>query len=214
MRSPVDVHPPSIDASWKPLGQSWLPTACTPEPLFAPGWARVDWTETHLRFTALYFGPTPGNRALHLNERTWELGDVCEVFLQRVDANAYLEVHVTPENQRLQLLWPDGAIARVRSVASTLESYMVANPDWVASATSVSPEAWTTQVWIPADRIGLDRFAEGQVFRAAVCRYHYLPAAPSTPVLTSTAPLTAPSFHQRGDWHHLTLLASPCDLSS
>ncbi len=205
MLEPTEVmwpaSPASIDRHWLPMGQPWHPGA--PELSFQPGWARIRWQETGLHYDAVFMGGGARNSARQLNERTWELGDVGEIFVQGGSGPAYLEVHITPENSRLQLLWSADGIARVRSKAATLGEFMIAQPDWVQSQVHVGSHFWAIQVTIPAARFGLSRLHAGQLLRTAVCRYDY---GTGQPVLSSTAPLPIPFFHHREGWHPLLLI--------
>ena len=88
-----------LGPDWKDLGQAWLPAR---ESGFNRGWARIRWNADGLLFETLFTQTRPSNRARRLNDRTWELGDVGEFFLQERQTGRYLELHVTPENQRLQ----------------------------------------------------------------------------------------------------------------
>jgi len=189
-----------VDTSWRPLRQAWR---TRPSPQFQPAWARVRWHASGLLFDVLLVGAAPANRAAALNQPTWELGDVCEIFLRVDDQPQYFELHVTPENQRLQLRWPAGGIARVRSGAARLEEFAVPQPDWVHSATRVAAGAWSAQVLFPAQSFGVDSLTPAHSIHTAVCRYDY--HGRPLPVLSSTAPFRAPSFHRPLDWDRLVL---------
>lgn len=198
------LTPATIDSSWMPLEQRWR--GGVPDPDFQPGWARMRWDASALSYDVLFMGSGAQNNARQLNERTWELGDVGEIFLQADGRGAYLELHVTPENQRLQLLWSADGLTRVRSKAAVLAEFMIHEPGWVQSEASVRRRYWSFRVRIPAQRLGLTRFHAGQRLRTAVCRYHRRGSDPS---LSSTAPLPLPFFHQREHWHRLILIEAP-----
>jgi hypothetical protein len=196
----VVTSPAGIDAEWLPLGQPWQ--TGEPGPAFQAGWARVRWHETALHYDAVFMGGGAHNSARQLNERTWELGDVGEIFVQAGAGSGYLEVHVTPENARLQLHWSADGLARVRGKVAALGEFMIAQPDWVQSRTHQAKKFWAIHVAIPAARFALDRLHAGQLLRTAVCRYDY---RTPEPVLSSTAPLPVPFFHHRDRWHSLLL---------
>lgn len=190
---------------WRPLRQAWL-GAATPDGI-NPGWARIRWSREELCFDAILTGRGARNGANRLNQRTWELGDICEVFLQVPAAATYLELHVTPENHRLQLSWPEDGLERFRSGADPLEAFTIADPAWVTSTTEVTSEGWCARLRVPAAVLGQPSLSPGQSFRAAVCRYDCSggPAPGPVPRLSSTAPLTAPSYHRRHEWEVLVL---------
>ncbi|HRE79491.1 MAG TPA: hypothetical protein PLN52_00520 [Opitutaceae bacterium] len=190
----------NVDASWRPLGRSWTGEGFDT----ARGWARVQWQDDVLVYDMVFVGGRATNEARTLNELTWELGDVSEIFAQ-VDGRAeYIEVHVTPENQRLQLLFPHGAIERVRSAQVRLADYFIEDPEWVQSWTRVEQDFWSVHVQIPASRFHLDRFKSGQILQTAVCRYDCTLGA--TAVISSTAPFKEASFHRHAEWTPLALV--------
>lgn len=195
-----DPRPPGPD--WMPLGQSWLKSG--PASGFQPGWARIRWTPGALHYDTYFVGASPRNRARTLNERTWELGDICEVFLEVAGGPGYVELHVTPENQRLQLLWRPGAFERFSAGESPLTTATIDDPGWVRSSVNVSGTGWVVRATIPAAVLGLAEFSPQVALRTAVCRYDCGPRG--EPVrLSSTAPLTFPSYHRREEWHLLVL---------
>lgn len=189
--APVLLAPAAIDKTWMPLAQPWQ---AGPDAGFQTGWARIRWSETGLRYEGIFVGAGARNSARKLNERTWELGDVGEIFVQAGSNPEYLEVHVTPENARLQLLWPPDGLARVRGQAASLAEFMIDRPDWVESQSQVHGEFWAFQVFLPAERLGCHRLWAGQLLATAVCRYD---ARGSPPLLSSTAALPVPFFHHR-----------------
>ena len=204
------IHPPDpvsrlspihVDGQWLALQQAWLGTRT--EPRFQPGWSRIRWNPAWFCVETVFLCNRPANRARRLNERTWELGDVCETFLQEVGRPTYLEIHVTPENQRLQLEFGEGDIARLRAGLVPLENFQSDNPDWVESSTHLSSGFWATQVIVPAARFGPGPLSPTRYFVGTVCRYD-CDDAQST-VLSASAPLTEPSYHQRAAWHRFEL---------
>jgi hypothetical protein len=199
---PQRFSPDRLDATWRPLGQAWLGSA--PQKNFRPGWARLGWHPHFLDLAFVFSGGPAHNAARQLNERTWELGDVGEFFIRPDSAPHYLEIHLTPENQRLQLNFPLGGIARLRSGEAPLESFIVTDPDWVFSATHITSDFWTAQARIPAAALGFATLANGLVFQTAVCRYDC--GITSTPTLSATASFTAPFFHQLDAWSQLVLI--------
>jgi hypothetical protein len=194
--------PASLGPDWQPLQQAWRTSGA--EPAFQPGWARITWQDSALRYEVLFVGAKPRNRARQLNESTWELGDVCEVFLRGPDDPGYIELHVTPENQRLQLRWTPDGLGRVRCGELPIEQFMVSEPDWVESRVHVGADSWFVQAVLPVQRLGLLPLSAGARLRTAVCRYDC--GDKPEPVLSSTAALREPSYHRRQDWHELLLV--------
>lgn len=192
-----------VDSTWRSL-QPLQSSARAPYP---SGWARISWCAAFLHYDVVLDGAGARNRARRLNERTWELGEVCEIFLRRADEHEYLELHVTPENQRLQLLFPAGAIERVRAGQARLDDHVVSRPDWVESATHVAATRWRALVRIPAACLRLERFDSAVKLRTAVCRYDCTQGP--APILSATARFGAGGFHRREAWTPLRLATEP-----
>lgn len=190
------------DDAWRPLTQSWRDAGL--EPAFRPGRARLGWRPDALIAEWLFHGSPLGNRARSLNEPTWELGDVGELFVQAPDRAEYFEFHVTPENCRLQLRWPPGGLAGLRAGHAPLAQFTLGVEADLGSETTVGANFWSARLTVPARTLGLARFAPSAALRAAVCRYDC--ARGRTPVNSSTAPLRTLAFHRPHDWTPLLLL--------
>ncbi|MBL9194119.1 MAG: hypothetical protein JNJ82_17335 [Opitutaceae bacterium] len=199
------LSPARIDESWMRLGQSWRSEG--PETGFQSGWARVSWEATQFCWEAVFLTGRAANRARRLNERTWELGDVCEVFVQEMGADHYFELHITPENQRLQLRFDAHGIERLRSGVDPLESFLLPQADWVQSSTHLGPGYWSTRVLLPAARFGPLPLTPARTFLGTVCRYDC--EHPGEPVLSATAALSEPFYHRRQEWSTISLSPRP-----
>lgn len=201
---PLAAVPPvslaEVGTSWHQLGQHWRPSA---EPGLNPGWARIRWHDTGLLCEAVFLQRRPANRARQLNQRTWELGDIAEFFLQDPATGRYLELHVTPENQRLQLVWPLGGLERFRAGAAPLDDFLIPDPRWVESHTSMDADHWTARAFIPFSCLGLASPPRPPLLRTAVCRYD---RSQGPELLSSTARLTGPNFHRHQEWAELRLI--------
>ena len=190
---------------WQPLRQSWRSDGL--ERTFQPGWARITWDPHHLFYEAFFRGASPANRARTLNERTWEFGDICEVFVEAAGGSGYVELHVTPENQRLQLLWRPRAFEKFSAGQTQLDAATVDDPNWVQSAVQLIETGWAIHAILPARILGVEELSPKLSLRTAVCRYDCGPGG--EPVrLSSTAALTFPSYHRREEWHRLVLVTT------
>ena len=87
-----------------------------------------------------------------------------EVFLEEAGAGRSLELHRTPENQRLQLLFRHGDIERFRASEASLESFLVDDPHWVASETEIGAGFWAMRTILPASIFGGGPLATGRRF--------------------------------------------------
>jgi hypothetical protein len=203
---PVDRAPSPADPEWKPLRQAWRPAG--PEPRFQPAWARLRWNERGLLFDLVLTGPNPRNAARSLNERTWELGDIAEIFLQQAGSEEYFELHVTPENQRLQLRWTTAGFAAFRRDLALFPQFTVADPHWIESASVVRARDWSVSAYLPAAMLGLGTAAlsAGTRLQGAVCRYD---CTTGEAVHSATAPLTEAAYHRRAEWDSIVLCPAP-----
>jgi len=128
------------------------------------------------------------------NQPTWELGDAFEVFAQRPGEPGYIEVHVTPENYRLHLRFPDErAIGRVRSGEKRHADYFD-DPDRLVSYAWVHRQE---NVWRALLRLPLV-VSPGQTWRLSFCRYDATRGA--EPVAASTSPHAVADFHRPFEW--------------
>ena len=186
------------------LAQAWLPT---PEPSFKPACARTGRTESELAVFAEMEDEDIFNKATSLNECTYELGDVFEVFVKPETQEKYFEIHVTPENQKLQLSFPrPGAIREkpATPVADPLAKYKFGNPI-ICSRTLVEAtrSRWSVLALLPLAIIQESGSVRpGHVWRFSFSRYDYTRGQPR-PVISSTSPHPKPDFHRVEDYGFL-----------
>lgn len=200
----ADLPPPFAEAPPRgalPLRQAWhRGPAASP---FRSGWFLLRWNAAGMIVDSVFASPRPRNAARTLNEHTWELGEVTETFLEEDGADTYAEVHVTPENQRLQLRFPHGGIDALRAGKQRLESFLISDPAWVESQTWIRPGFWAARLLLPPSFFSPGFLRAGSVFRGTFCRYDCADAG--EPVLSATAPLAEPSYHRRQDWQTFRL---------
>jgi hypothetical protein len=207
---------PTTDADWarleqraekRVLGQTWRQDGLEAE--FQTGWAQVFWNPKHLLFNVALEARSPRNRACGLNRETWKLGDVCEIFLRAENDDRYIELHVTPENERLQLVWTTKGFAAFRRDQSTLPHYTVGLKNWVQTTSQITVREWFVRALIAFTCLGSKAkpFSANTVLQSAVCRYDT--TAKADLILSSTARLRKPSFHRRSEWSPLVLLPRP-----
>ena len=124
----------------------------------------------------------PHNAAMAPNQNTWKLGDCFEIFLGRSTNEPYYEMHITPENQTLQL--------RLESRDS---AHKIENGP-LRSATWLTPKGWQILASLPLDL--LENSARGWI---SFARYDYQ-SGRAEPVLSSTSPHRELDFHRRFEW--------------
>jgi hypothetical protein len=165
-----------------------------PETGLKPGRVRVGRRQDALWALAEMEDEDIFNLADRHNQPTWELGDAFEVFAQRQGEPGYTEVHVTPENVRLHLHFPDAtAIRRVRAGEAKHADYFG------------DPEALLSYAWVHRQETlwrALARLpfvvASGETWRLSFCRYDATHGA--EPIASSTSPHTVANFHLPAEW--------------
>lgn len=177
------------------FGQPWF---AEPEAEYKP--ARV-WLGVHgdeLLVYGVMDDDQPTNRAVQWNEPTWQTGDVLEFFFQAEGRPGYHEFHVTPENVRLQLFFPNRAAFYEKR---GFRHWAIAESRF-ESAARVNE---TRTGWEAAMRIKLavvldePRDDGARRFKFSFSRYDYQPGR-KEPVTSATTPLSAPHFHNIDQW--------------
>jgi hypothetical protein len=184
------------------FGQAWLDEN---QAEFSPATVRVGWRENSLLVFAELADRDIFNRATELNQRTWELGDVLEIFLGSAEGGSYLEFHVTPDNQRLQLRYVDGdSVARLRKTGD-LKEFLIPgaafhSATWIESRL----QQWSVFAEIPAFVVcGSTAPIANTQWRFSFGRYDYTRGA-AEPCISSTSPHVKPDFHRQHEWGILT----------
>ena len=180
------------------LRQAWR---AEPEPEFAPAVVRTGWRGNSLLVFAELDDADIFSRATAHNQRMWELGDVLEIFLSPENSASYVEFHVTPNNYRLQLRFPDTATLR-RAQAENRFEHLLLLDGVFHSGTWVLPEnkKWFALAEIPAAVVGgVDKRIAGMRWKFSFSRYDSTRGRPA-PVCSSTSPHAQLDFHRREDW--------------
>ena len=186
------------------LRQAWR---TEPEPDFAPATVRIGWRGDSLLVFAELADADIFSRATGHNQRMWELGDVLELFLQPADSPGYVEFHITPNNYRLQLRFPDTATLRRAQAEKHFDHLLL--PDGVfSSRTWVQPEkkTWLVLATVPVRVVDfMDRPEAGMKWKFSFSRYDYTRGRPE-PIHSSTSSHASPDFHRREDWGTLIFI--------
>ena len=188
------------------LGQEWRAEL---EPDFAPGQVRVGWRLDELLVFAELTDRDIFSHATGDNQRMWELGDTFEIFLRPAGQTEYFELHVTPNNHRLQLCFPDAtALERLRATGRIDEFVF---PDgafhsrtWVQSGN----QKWFVFAAVPARMVcGQAQLIPGSRWHFSFSRYDCTRGNPE-PVISSTSPHVVASFHRQEEWGEMTFVNS------
>lgn len=187
-----------------PMRQAWL---AKEEPDFAPGAVRVGWSNDSLLLLAELADEDIFTRADGLNQRLWELGDAFEIFLRPVKQSAYAEFQIAPNNERLQLRYPDAeAVHRARE-ASDFGPYLISGEAFRSAAWVLPAEKkWFAFASIPAGSVCDEPGPlTGRQWRFSFSRYERARNR-HEPVISSTSPHSKPEFHRQKDWGVMTFL--------
>lgn len=173
------------------FAQAWRETR---ETRFRPATARLGRRGDSLWVYAVLQDENPFNAATAPNQATWKSGDVFEIFLRPAGQQAYFELHVTPQNQTLQLRWPDDKSVWAKTNWRTLT---VERP-LLVSWTRIEKSQWRVLVEVPARGLIESADAEGE-WAFSLGRYD-VTRGESKPVLSSVARHLMPKFHRQHEW--------------
>lgn len=188
------------------LHQAWRDA---PESEFEPAQVRVGWRDNALWVYAELSDCDIFNDATHLNDRTYELGDLFEILVRPEGQDDYFEFHVTPENQKLQLHWPDAqAVWKFDDRHESLKPYLVSEV-LLHSQTQVQRENnfWRVLASVPARISHSRRIQTGDIWNFSFSRYDCTRGR-SEPVLSSCSPHAQPRFHRQQEWGQLSFSGS------
>jgi hypothetical protein len=187
------------------LRQAWLPQ---PQAELQPGRVRVGRSADALLVLAELTDHDIHNRSTKLNDETFLLGDAFEMFLRPERQPAYVEFHVTPDNVKLQLRFPDeSAIFGPPEKRKHFSSYMIGH-EVFTSRVWVEPaqKRWTVLASIPAAAVYTQPVPlAGEAWRFSFSRYDYTRGA-QQPVLSSTSPHAQCGFHRQPEWGTLRFM--------
>jgi hypothetical protein len=185
------------------LRQAWLEK---PESDFAPASVWTAWREQSLLVLAQLTDADIFTGVTGLNQKAWLLGDTFEIFLRPAGQTAYVEFHVTPNNQHLQLRFPSAEEFTRINKAGLLENVMLPG-EMFRSRTWVQTEArrWLVFAEIPARAVcvGPAKPLLGCQWHFSFSRYDYTRGR-AEPVISSTSPHAVASFHRQQEWGTLS----------
>ena len=168
------------------MGQAWL---ATPEAEFLSAEVRFGRLGNSLIVSATMPDLDIFTKATDANQRTWELGDVFEMFLKPEGEDFYRELHITPANTRTQL-----AFAAEGAPGEFLPDGIFASHVWIESG------HWQVLAVIPAAVVtGREEISPGERWHFSFCRYDAFQDG-REPILSSTSPHPVPKFHRPAEW--------------
>ena len=195
-----DVRRAFAAATPVPLQQAWL---AEPEAAFAPAVVRTGWRDDALLVFAELTDEDVFTAAADHNQRFWELGDTFEIFLRPTEQDAYVEFHVAPNNLCLQLRFPDaGWLGRAPKADAFVQALMPAGAFASHAWIRVEAGEWCVLAEIPTASVcerARIRTLAGDEWRFSFSRYDGTRGR-EAPVISSTSPHAAPSFHRQQEW--------------
>ncbi len=181
------------------FGQAWL---AEPEARFRPATVRTGWTRGALLVFAELEDDSIYSNAVGLNDRTWEKGDVFEMFLRNPETPAYQEFHITPDNAKLQLRIPvrDDLVDREKRHA-VMDAFELSE-EVFSSSIWIGNGRWSLLAQIPLKELQLPENPVARELAFSFSRYDWTVGEPS-PVLSSTSPHKEVNFHRQQEWRRL-----------
>lgn len=179
--------------------QSW---EALNEPGYQPASVRFGVHQGSLVGVAVLHDSSIGNRATHFNARTWELGDVFEIFITDPSGQPYYEFHVTPENMIMQMRWPAPGTLQREAKADTLDHSRYFLPVQIIESRSWIDHAagrWIVAFALPLQSIRADGTGLPEALQLSFCRYDVQKDDDST-IYSSTTELPFAGFHEVEFW--------------
>lgn len=195
------------DSDGVALGQHWLTER---EPNFRDGTVRAGFTRDGLWVYAQLDDDDIFNAATGFNQEIWALGDCFEIFLRPAGDEVYYEFHISPENQVLQLRWPDAQA--IDNTGGDLSPFLM-QPRRLQSSTQINRDAhnWRVLVGMSWEFLGAQPSAPDESWGFSFGRYDT--THNQDPVLSSSSPHQKPNFHHQPEWGHLQFECAPPELS-
>ena len=193
----------AIQRAFKAVKPCQLHQAWRSEPSlgFAPASVRVGRRDDCLLVFAELTDQDIFSSARRFNQRLWELGDAFEIYLRPADRTAYLQVDISPNNQRVQLRIPSAEAIRRAQTANEFAD-LVSRENVVRSATWLMPEdeKWFVFAAIPAQAVcGSANLRAEKRWCFSFARYDYT-RGQLEPVISSTSPHGQANFHRQEEW--------------
>jgi len=187
-----------------PLQQSWQRK---PSNAFAPASVWVAWCDHELFVYAELVDADVCTEASGPNQRLWELGDAFEIFLGENGDDAYVELQVSPNNQRLQLRYESQKALEYARRHNDLNAALTPREAFRSKVWIGSGE-WHVFAAIPAALVCGGRTPlPGSCWRYSFSRYDYT-SGNGEPVISSSSPHARADFHRKHEWGHLYFKAA------
>ncbi len=183
------------------LAQPWSPTR---DAAFEPTTVVLAWSPAALRIEADLTDRDVFSKATGDNQKTWELGDVFEIFLQVEGRTGFAELHVTPNGHRTDLDLPGPRGRATPESAPVPFERMLVSPIRFSATTTRTSDGWRVVAAVPPSVFRLAEFAPSQRLRVSFSRYDATTG--QGPVLSTTAAHSKIDYHRPDEWTLVQLL--------
>ena len=145
------------------------------------------------------------NPAKNFNDVAYHIGDVFEIFVRPEGQDAYYEIHVTPDNQVLQLRLADATEVKKPKPGDTQDEKLAPYKVWDPRITSsvkldVPGNKWFVNATIPFKLVvESGPMKPGDRWLCSFSRYDYT-RSPASCIHSSTSPHKVLSFHRQEEW--------------
>ncbi len=170
-------------------------------------WVRTGWEDGHLWVYAVMDDACIYNPVTSFNEPSFQLGDVFEMFIRPDGQDVYYELHVNPNNARMQLRIPSADVFYTHREEPGIPSDWFVYEWQFESRVEVDANLGQWRVLARIPRSKVEESGPVDAWHVSFSRYDY--AAPgAVPVLTSTSAHTGPDFHHQACWRRLVFIDS------
>lgn len=169
-------------------------------PGYRPATVRVRWSEGQFEVKAELEDEDVFNPVEAHNEPSFHRGDVFEMFLRPLSQEAYVELHVNPNNARFLLRIPRmEAFYTPRDEPGIPEDWFIRDQDFVSRVERMDG-GWRVEATVPEDLIAeKGDIQPGDEWIVSFSRYDYSRSR-EEPIYASTSLHAFPDFHDQSDW--------------
>ncbi len=186
----ADTCAAHYDQAWKPVRQ----------PRFLPAKTHVGYDARHFWMFSEFEDTDIFNLSVELNQHVYKLGDTFEIFLRPLSGEEYIEFHVTPDNQHMQIRWPRAR--RSFKDKGWIPNFLSKRSFQSWTQVDSSHNRWRILAAIPYETLGISAPQEGEEWLYSFGRYDYTRGF-KRPILSSTSPHRVRDFHRQHEWNRL-----------
>ncbi len=209
MNTPLRIPPYQLNPNGPAQGtpftyqQHWLPQQ---EKDFRPAHSFVSWSPHGFHIHASLTNLNPQNRAVKDHEMLCELGDVFEVFLQDTRSERYFEIHISPENKKLVLEFPQIGFVRTPEFQTQWEKNVVHESNIIHRTRLLKEQnKWEVDLFVPFLLLTTEGAPKvGDLWKISMGRYD-CSILEAPPVISSTSRHAICDFHRVDEWDLIQL---------